>query len=357
MRKETRFAFTALAVQIALLNGVASAHEKFSVDPSIQQKLEVAVQESDGFLKQINIIGVDEQSGEALLLGVNGPIAGRTDTSGGTPRSPQSRSTLSKDAYTCKQTNFDSAFPYALLDAWAKFPEFQSKLSTAIVLRQALDRIMIGFNGTSAAATTNRATNPLLQDVNIGWLQKIRAGAADRVLDEVVEASGEVTLGPRKVIKVAGVDTVFEGDYATLDGLVFDGIQMLDPWHRSRPDLRVMVSRNLMHSKLLAAVEKGADSNQEENAAQEIVSRARLGGLPVVDAPFFPDNTVLVTTLSNLSIYYQNGARRRHLKDEPELDRIADYQSSNEAYLIEDFGLVALIENITPVAYPASTEA
>lgn len=357
MRKETRFAFAALAVQIALLNGVASAHEKFSVDPSIQQKLEVAVQESDGFLKQINIIGVDEQSGEALLLGVNGPVASRTDTSGGTPRSPQSRSALSKDAYTCKQTNFDSAFPYALLDAWAKFPDFQIKLSNAIILRQALDRIMIGFNGTSAAATTDRVANPLLQDVNIGWLQKIRTGAADRVLDEVIEASGEVTLGPRKVIKVAGVDTVFEGDYATLDGLVFDGIQMLDPWHRTRPDLRVMVSRNLMHSKLLAAVEKGADSNQEENAAQEIVSRARLGGLPVVDAPFFPDNTVLITTLSNLSIYYQNGARRRHLKDEPELDRIADYQSSNEAYVIEDFGLVALIENITPVTYPEPTEA
>lgn len=355
MRKETRFAFAALAVQIALINGVASAHEKFNVDPSIQQKLEVAVQESDGFLKQINIIGVDDQSGEALLLGVNGPVASRTDTSGGTPRSPLNRSALSKDTYTCKQTNFDSAVPYALLDAWAKFPDFQVKLSNAIILRQALDRIMIGFNGTSAAATTNSTTSPLLQDVNIGWLQKIRTGAVDRVLDEVVEASGEVTLGPRKVIKVAGVDTVFEGDYATLDGLVFDGIQMLDPWHRSRPDLRVMVSRNLMHSKLLAAVEKGADANQEENAAQEIVSRARLGGLPVVDAPFFPDNTVLVTTLSNLSIYYQNGARRRHLKDEPELDRIADYQSSNEAYVIEDFGLVALIENITPVNYPAPT--
>lgn len=350
MRKETRFAFTALAVQIALLNGVTSAHEKFNVDPSVQQKLEVAVQESDGFLKQINIIGVDDQSGEALLLGVNGPIAGRTDTAAGTARNPKNRSALSKDAYTCKQTNFDSAFPYPLLDAWAKFPDFQVKLSNAIILRQALDRIMIGFNGTSAAVTTNISTSPLLQDVNIGWLQKIRTSATDRVLDAA-------TIGPRKVIKVAGVDTVFEGDYANLDGLVFDAVQMLDPWHRSRPDLRVMVSRNLMHSKLLAAVEKGADSNQEENAAQEIVSRARLGGLQVVDAPFFPDNTVLVTTLSNLSIYYQNGARRRHLKDEPELDRIADYQSSNEAYVIEDFGLVALVEGITAVTYPEPTEA
>jgi len=110
-----------------------------------------------------------------------------------------------------------------------------------------------------------------------------------------------------------------------------------------------MVSRDLLHDKLLAAVEKGAASNQEENAADQIVTKARLGGLPIVDAPFFPAGTVLVTTLSNLSIYFQEGARRRHVKDEPEYDRIADYQSSNDAYVIEDFGLVALVENIEAV--------
>ncbi|MNJ25855.1 Phage major capsid protein, P2 family [compost metagenome] len=139
------------------------------------------------------------------------------------------------------------------------------------------------------------------------------------------------------------------GDYKTLDGLVFDAVQMLDPWHRQHPDLVVIVSRSLMHDKLLAAVEKGSASNQEENAAQEIVNRARLGGLPIVDVPYFPDGTVLVTTLKNLSIYWQESARRRHLKDEPEFDRIADYQSSNDSYVIEDFGLAALVENIERV--------
>ncbi len=332
MRKETRLAFNALAVQIALLNSVPSAAEKFNVEPSVQQNLEVAIQESDGFLTRINIIGVTEQSGEALLLGVNGPIASRTDTSAGGRRNPSNVSTLTKDEYVCKKTNYDTSFPYALLDAWAKFPDFQVKLSKAIALRQALDRIMVGFNGTSAAANTNRATNPLGQDVNIGWLEKIRIKAPDRVLDSGVTA-GKVSIGAN-------------GDYKNLDGLVFDAVQMLDPWHRSRPDLVVLISRNLMHDKLLTAVEKGAASNQEENAAQEITARARVGGLAIVDAPFFPDNTVLVTTLANLSIYWQESGRRRHLKDEPEYDRIADYQSSNDAYVVEDFGLAALVENI-----------
>lgn len=337
MRNETRQKFNGYLDQVAKLNGITSAIVKFNVLPAVQQSLETAIQESSDLLRRINVIGVTEQEGEAILLGVNGPIASRTNTAAGNRRNPSDRSALAKDAYNCKQTNFDSAFPYALIDAWARFPDFQTRLTAAIAQRQALDRIMIGFNGTSAAAATDIVTNPLLQDVNIGWLQKIRTGAPDRVLDEVVNLSGKVTIGAT-------------GDYANLDAVVFDAVQMLDPWHRSRPDLVVLVARNLMHDKLLAAVTKGAASNQEENAAQEIVARARVGGLPIVDAPFFPDGTVLVTTLSNLSIYWQESARRRHLKDEPEYDRIADYQSSNDAYVIEDFGLVALVENIVEAA-------
>lgn len=295
MRNATRIAFTALAAQIALVNGVASATEKFNVAPTVQQTLEKATQESSAFLKAINVIGVDEQQGEALLAGVNGPVAGRTNTGAGNRRNPSNVAEMSKDSYSCVQTNFDTSFPYALLDAWAKFPEFQVLLTNAIVERQALDRIMIGFNGITAAVSTDRAANPLLQDVNKGWLQKIREGAADRVLDEG-KVDGKVTVGATKIVKVAGVATEISGDYQTLDGVVFDAIQMLDPWHRSRPDLVVLVSRDLMHDKLLKAVEKGSASNQEENAAQEIVSRARLGGLPVVDAPFLrADRTRPVT--------------------------------------------------------------
>lgn len=333
MRNETRVAFNGYLAHVAKLNGVESAAVKFNVEPSIQQKLETAIQEGIAFLGRINVIGVIEQSGEALLLGVNGPIASRTNTAAGNRRNPGERQSLNKDSYTCKQTNFDSAFPYPLLDAWAKFPDFQVRLTNAIAQRQGLDRIMIGWHGVSVAPASNPATYPMRQDVNIGWLKKVRDGAPDRVIDHGEKVDGKVVIGP-------------DGDYKTLDGLVFDAVQLLDPWHRQHPELVVIVSRNLLHEKLLTAVEKGAASNQEENAAQEIVSRARLGGLPIVDVPYFPDNTVLVTTLSNLSIYWQEAARRRHLKDEPEYDRMADYQSSNDAYVVEDFGLVALVENI-----------
>lgn len=330
MRNETRQAYTGLLTQVAKLNGVGSAAEAFTVTPSVQQKLETAIQESSDFLKKINIIGVDEKDGEAIALGVGSSIAGRTDTSQNA-RSPRDVSALTKDTYTCKKTDFDTAIPYALLDAWAKFPDFQARLSGAIVDRQGLDRIMIGFHGTSAAASTNRTTNPLLQDVNVGWMQKYRTSAPERVMSEGAVA-GKVTIG-------AG------GDYKTLDGLVYDAIQLLDPWHRKRPDLVVLVDRSLLHSKFLANIE-GASDNENELAAAQIIAKARLGGLPIEDAPFFLDKAIMVTTLKNLSIYWQISARRRHLKDEPERDRIADYQSSNDAYVIEDFGLGAIVENI-----------
>lgn len=335
MRNETRVVFNSLLAHVAKLNGVSSATESFNVNPSVQQKLETAIQESDDFLKRINMFPVNDQEGEAIGLGVNGPTASRTNTAGGNRRNPANVAALKKDAYSCKKTDFDTAFPYAQLDAWAKFPNFQVLLAESIAQRQGLDRIMIGFNGTSAAVSTDRAANPLLQDVNIGWLQKIRTSAPDRVIAEGAVA-GKVTIGAT-------------GDYKTLDGLVFDAVQLLDPWHRKRKDLVVIVDRALLHEKQLAAVEKGAASNQEENAAEEILTKGRLGGLPIEDVPFFIDGAVLITTLSNLSIYWQEKARRRHMKDEPEFDRVADYQSSNDAYVVEDFGLVALVENIERV--------
>lgn len=339
MRKETRQAFRAYQSQVAKLNGADDATEKFNVEPSVHQKLETAIQESNALLGRINIIGVDEQTGEALQIGVNGPVASRTNTKAGKRRNPGERHKLTKDSYACVQTNFDTSFLYATVDQWAKFPDFQVRLSNAIVTRQGLDRITIGFHGKEAAAETDIEANPMLEDVNIGWLEKIRTKAPDRVLEEGVADSGKIVVGKG-------------GDYKTLDGIVFDAVQLLEPWHRNHPDLVVLVSRGLLHAKLLKAVEKGGDSNVEENAAQEVVSRARLGGLPIVDAPFFPEGTILITTLANLSIYWQEKTRRRLVRDEPDYDRIADYQSVNEAYVVEDFGLVALVENIERAPEP-----
>ena len=333
MHPQTRKALNGLFHQLATLNGVDNVHESFNVTPSVQQKLENKIQESSAFLSKINIVGVREMWGDKLGLGVTGPIASRTDT---TTKERQTRDvhTLDERRYTCVQTNYDTHLRYATIDAWAKFPDFQARVRDAIVKRQALDRMMIGFNGTSAADDTNLTTNPLLQDVNIGWLKHIETDAAARVL------TGGATAGS---VKVGAT-----GDYKNLDALVFDNIQLLDPWFRDDPGLVAMMGRDLVHDKYFPMVNT-QQAPTETLAADIVISQKRMGGLQAVGVPFFPANTILITSFSNLSIYYQDSARRRHLIDNPKRDRIENYEWSNDAFVVEEYGACALVKNIALV--------
>lgn len=331
MRNETRVAFNQYATDIAQLNGVPSATQKFTIAPTVQQTLETRIQESSAFLGRINNIAVTEQQGEKLGLSIGSPIASTTNTTTN-DRTPTDPSALDADGYICTQTNFDTAIKYAKIDAWAKFPDFQTRIRDAILARQALDVIMIGFNGVARAATSNRTANPLLQDVNIGWLQKMRANAAQRVMDEGATA-GKIVIGAA-------------GDFKNLDALVMDLVNnMIDPWHREDTNLVAILGRDLLADKYFPIVNQN-QANSESLAADLIISQKRVGGLPAVTVPFVPNGTVMVTRLDDLSRYYQEGARRRTIIDNPKRDQIENYESSNDAYVIEDYGLAAVAEKI-----------
>lgn len=331
MRKETRQAFNAYLEAIAKLNGVPSATQKFSVSPSVQQTLEDRIQESSDFLKLINMVGVSEQTGAKLGLGVGSPIASTTDTAT-KDRQTSDVTDLDENGYNCTQTNFDTHLTYAKLDAWAKFKDFQTRIRNAIVRRQALDRIAIGFNGRSRAATSDRTANPLLQDVNKGWLQRMRDQAPNRVMDEGATAG---------TIKVGAA-----GDYANLDALVADLLaSMIDPWHQDDTALVVLCGRGLLHDKYFPLINK-TQAPSEMLAADVIQSQKRIGGLPAAAVPFFPANAVMITSYDNLSIYFQDGARRRTIDDNAKRDRVENYESSNDAYVVEDLGRAAVAENI-----------
>lgn len=332
MRNETRKIYKEYAQQIARLNGVDSAHEAFAATPSVQQTLETRIQESSDFLKKINMVGVREIKGEKIGLSVTSTIAKRTAVAN-LPRKPTDPTGLDTEGYECKFTEFDTAVGYAKLDQWAKFPDFQARMRDAIVRRQALDRIMIGFNGTSAALGTVPGSNPLLQDVNKGWLQQYRDNASDRVMAEVGASSGVVNVGP-------------SGDYENLDALVFDAVnELIDPWYRDDTSLVAICGRSLLHDKYFPLV--NADNAPTEKLALDmIISQKRLGGIQALRVPFFPDGKILITSLENLSLYWQEGARRRYMRDEPDYNRIANYESSNDAYVVEDYGYGCLIENI-----------
>jgi P2 family phage major capsid protein len=333
MRNETRQAYAELLSQISRLNSVADATKQFTVSPSVQQKLESKIQESSDFLGRINISPVVEMQGDKLGLGVSGPAASRTDT---TTKDRQTRdiSTLDSRGYQCVKTNSDTHITYAKLDAWAKFPDFQTRVRDLIVRRQALDRILIGWNGTSIAADTDLVAHPLLQDVNKGWLQHLRDDAPSRVM------SGGKTAGQIKI----GVGAA--NDYQNLDALVFDAINGLDPWYQQDPGLVVLMGRNLLTEKYFPLVDV-SQAPTETLAADIVISQKRVGGLQAATVPYFPDNKLLITTYDNLSIYWQEGARRRRMEENAKRDRIENYESSNDAYVVEDLGRAVMAENIT----------
>ncbi|WP_422842600.1 phage major capsid protein, P2 family [Acidovorax sp. M2(2025)] len=336
MRNETRNVFNALLSQIARLNGVADVAKQFNVAPSIQQVLETKMQESSDFLSKINMTPVVEAQGAKLGLGMSGPVASRTNTDNA-DRQTRDVSTLDSKGYQCVQTNFDTHIKYQKLDAWAKFKNFQTLVAMAILRRQALDRIMIGFNGTSIAANTDLAANPLLQDVNKGWLQHLREDAPENVM------SGGATAGVIKIGAGAG------NDYKNLDAAVYDAIGLLAPWYQQDPDLVVILGRELLADKYFPMVNVN-QAPSETLAADIVISQKRVGGLQAATVPYFPPAAMLVTTFDNLSLYWQEGARRRRMEENPKRDRVENYESSNDAYVVEDNDRAALLENIVLVA-------
>lgn len=341
MRNDTRLLYNAYVGTIASLNSVPDATTQFTVAPAVEQKLIERVMASSDFLARVGNITVTQQEGDKVGIGVTRPIASRTNTGAGTRRTPTDP-TDSADLgrYRCEQTNSDTAIKYAKLDAWAHRPEFQTLIRDAILKQKARDRIMIGFNGTSVAATTNVGTNPLLQDVNKGWLYKIRTFAAARVLsDGGLTSSGSA-------IYVADSSNAAVRDYVNLDALVNDNVELLDEWYRDDTDLVVVTGRDLVHDKYFNIINAAGDKATEQLARDVILSSKKIGGLPAVRVPFFPANALLVTSYDNLAIYTQAGTTRRQLRDEPALDQIENYESVNEAYVVEDYGKCALVENI-----------
>ncbi|MGD9756185.1 MAG: phage major capsid protein, P2 family [Comamonas sp.] len=332
MRNESRKSYNELRARVALLNGVNAddTSKAFAVAPSVQQKLESAMQESSEFLQRINIIPVDEMQGEKLGLSLSGPIASRTNTDS-KDRQTRDLSGINARGYHCQQTNYDSHLKYALIDAWAKFPDFQIRVARMLAQRQALDRMCIGFNGVAIEPDTDLAANPLLQDVNKGWLQKMREEAPQSVMHEG-KVAGKVVIGAA-------------GDFKNLDAAVFDAKQMLDPWHRNNPNLVCVMGAKLLHDKYFPLVNTN-QAPSETLAADIVISQKRVGGLQAVQVPFFPENGLFITTLDNLSVYWQRGGRRRYIVENPKRNRVENYESSNDAYVVEDIGLAAVVENI-----------
>ena len=325
--------------------------------PTPEQRLVTRMQDSSAFLKLINIVGVTRETGQTVGLLAGTPVASRANTSGQGIGAPQRRvpvdpTGLDTFPYTCVPTEFNPEFTYAKLDQWAQFPDFETRMRDLIIKRQALDRIQIGWNGTSAALSAGMTINDsTLASMNFGWISWMLTNNLERVLKSGATAN-QIQVG-----------TGSADNYATIDALALDvRMTLLPPWAREDVDNLVAIcGSDILHDKYFPVanrLEASLDLIAQETFRQQYM-QPMLGGIRALRVPFIPAGTMIITRLDNLSLYYQRGSMRRMLRDEPQWNRVVDYQSSNEAYVIEDPNYACMVQNITMlggVTTPSGTQ-
>lgn len=351
-KKAVRQLYAAIAHKYGL-DRPEDVHETFAIDPSVEQQLEQKMTEQVGFLNQINVMPVDQLQGAVLGLFADQMIAsgiGNPDTR----RSPVDISGMDDRSFQLYETLFDTMMRWNKIDTWAKFPNFIQLYSNAVATAVAQSRIAIGFNGDhrfAANAASDKAAYPLGQDINIGWLQRLRLTRPDHVMGRVNVTAGGITTatGVAAPIEIGATET-----FKNIDALAYDLISGLPSWARQSTELVVIVSQDLVDEKYFPMINRslsstidGGKSTSDQVVADIVMSAKQIGGRPAAVVPYFPEGTMFVTPLKNLSLYYQSGARRRYIRDEPEYRRgLVDYNSSNEGYVIESTDHAALAENI-----------
>ncbi len=326
MRSNTRKLYTALMAGMATAYGVDSMAHQFSVDIPQETTLNDKVQESSAFLDMINMTGVTDTQGQALELGVDGLLAKRTNTDTN-DRSPADLGGPSGSKWATAFTEFDVGIKYQTLDTWARYKDFHQRYMKAVYKAIALNRMSIGFNGTSVAAETDPGNNPLGQDVNKGWLQVLKEQNPEHYID-----GANIYLHP---------DMPEGQGYKTLDGLVADVFNAIPIEHRTGQEVAIIGSSLLAYDSNKVYNDHGTTPSEKKDVAQMLNS---YGGLRALQIPKFPTMGLMVTDPKNLHLYFQENGTRRSTEEESKRSRIVDYISSNDAYAIGNVKAIAAVD-------------
>ena len=331
MKLKTTQIFAAVVSALAVNYGVASVSEQFSVEPSIEQTLYDQVYQSAEFLQRIDTQMVDDLVGSSITAGISGGVTGRAGVEDDDSKSRSTKDPLglTDREYRCYPVECDTHITWQRMDMWAKFPDFHSRFRAHVRQAIALDMIKIGWNGTSAAKVTDIATYPMMDDVNIGWLQLVRRDNAANVFADGDQKDGEIRIG-------AG------GDYENLDQAVHDLLQAI-PAHK-RIGLVAIIGDELLSKEKNKLYAKQAHTPSEKDKIELEQIIETFGGLKAYKIPFFPDRGILITSFDNLCHYVQSGSTRTSIENNAKKKRVEDYQSRNDCYYINDMEKIAFFE-------------
>ena len=329
-------AIAAMISEVAAAQGISKEQVSngYTISPTAVQTMYDEIAQNTELLQKINLRPKTEKVGEVIGL-ASGLIGSNTDTTGvGKERNPKPIHNLSGRKYTLEKTNFDAALRYDEIDQWAHLTDFPKHVNKKVAESIALSLVTIGMNGTMRANDSDTNLNSMLQDVAKGWLQKMREENKARCIGTEGTSVTSVPYGPGAT------------NYKNLDAVVTDALNIMDERFADRSDFVVLTSRRTVGDKYLRIVNKSGDTATEIEAGGRLNKERTLGGLPVMYVPNMPQNTLLITPLSNLSIYYQISGERRLIVDNPRKDQLESLQSKNIDFIVEEYGAAVLIENL-----------
>lgn len=320
----------ALFAAISRANNGVDVTKTFNVEPKQAQSMRKAAQESSDFLKKIKFETRVENAGQTVGIS-SGLSAARTDTSANKARQPRSIFGKSSQEYRLRKINFDTYVSYDELDNWVYAePNYIKLLNEKISESKARSLLCIAFNGVKWSENSDFNANPLLQDCGIGWLQKMRQLRPEAVYGSAAEP---ITWGAGQ-------------EYKNLDAVVLDATEQFIKTEYLVDDLVVLCNRRLLGDKYFEVVNRSGAVASEMVSSDVVLSTRRVGNLPALGVPYCPDNTMLVTSLRNLKIYFQKFGVRRKVDDQAEYDRIVNFESENVDFIVEEPEAAVLIQEI-----------
>ncbi|MGA7588679.1 MAG: phage major capsid protein, P2 family [Rouxiella badensis] len=313
------------AAGLAQANGALDTSRYFSLTPPKEALLRDALLQQSEFLRLVNVMDVDQISGQVISTGKPGIYTGRKKD--GRFSRPMG---VDGNDYKLVETDSGSYLPYSLLVIWANSgseEEFFQRIQAFSNESFALDMLRVAFNGISAADDTDPEKNPNGEDVNIGWHQIVKARSAAQVI------TGDITIGGTRA------------DFVGLDAAVTDLVHtsIYEPF-RNDPRLVVLVSADLIGAD--ATTMMNMVDRPTEKVAAQLINR-QIAGRMAYTPPFMPEGRLIVTTLDNLHIYTQAGTRKRKAEWNDDRKRFENSYLRMEGYAVEHDQLYAAYDKLT----------
>lgn len=324
---ETQALLQSFTAAMAETYGVKNSRQMFSITPPMDTNLRKAVVESSEFLPLLNMLTVNNITGQVVATGNPGLFTGRK-AEGRFSR----RLDNSGNKYQLVETDSGAHLDYSTLVAWANAgseDEFFNKIQAFVNVSFGHDILRVGFNGTHVAeGDTDPEEYPNGEDVNKGWQAIVKERSPGQIITDTITIAR-----PRNGADFIGLDAAANDLRQTL----------IHPAFRNRPDLVVLAGRDLIAADTTSLLNE-IDAPSEKVAAQ-LINR-KVAGMTLYSPPFIPDGQLIVTTLWNMHVYNQKGTGFRKADWNDDRKRFENNYLRYEGFGVEYDELYASFDHI-----------